>query len=86
MKAGLKNMRKMFMLQVPVDSECSEVYEKYYCMKFLKSLDSCILFECVAKGDFFSVKNLYLHVKKVSAKALPVIFFPILDLIFGTLI
>ena len=53
MKAGLKNMRKMFMLQVPVDSECSEVYEKYDCMKFLKSLDSCILFECVAKGDFF---------------------------------
>ena len=50
MKAGLKNMRKMFMLQVPVDSEYSEVYEKYYCMKFLKS---CILFECVAKGDFF---------------------------------
>ena len=33
------------------------------------------------------MENLYLPVKKVSAKALPVIFFfPILDLIFGTII
>ena len=64
MKAGLKNMRKMFMLQVPVDSECSEVYEKYYCMKFLKNLDSCILFECVAKGDFFLWKICIYLLKK----------------------
>ena len=27
MKAGLKNYGKMFMLQVPIDSECSEIYE-----------------------------------------------------------
>ena len=27
MKAGLKNMRKMFMLQVAIDLECSEFYE-----------------------------------------------------------
>ena len=32
------------------------------------------------------MKNMNLPVKKVSAKALPVIFFPILDLIFGTII
>ena len=33
------------------------------------------------------MKNLYVPVKKVSAKALPVIFFsPILDLIFGIII
>ena len=44
MKAGLKNTRKMFMLQVQIDSECSESYEKYFFMKFDKSLDSCILF------------------------------------------
>ena len=43
-------------------------------MKFIKSLDSCILFEKGAKGDF-SEKNLHLSVKTVSAKALPVIFF-----------
>ena len=28
MKAVLKNMRKMFMLQAPIDSECSEFYIK----------------------------------------------------------
>ena len=43
------------MLQVPIDSECSEFYEKYYFMKFDKSLDSCILFESVAKGDLSEI-------------------------------
>ena len=62
MKAALKNTRKMFILQVQIESECSEFYEKYYFMKFDKSLDSFILFESVAKGDF-SEKNLHLPVK-----------------------
>ena len=50
------------MLQVPIDSECSEFYEKYYLMKFDNSLDSYILFESVAKGHF-SEKNLHFPVK-----------------------
>ena len=45
------------MLQVPIDSECSEFYEKYYFMKFDKSLDNCILFESVAKRDFSEKKS-----------------------------
>ena len=85
MKAGLKNTRKMFMLQVQIDSECSEFYEKYYFMKFDKSLDSCILFESVAKGDF-TEKNLHLPGKNNINQGTTCNIFPILDLIFGTII
>ena len=73
-KAVLKNMRKMFMLQAPVDSECFKLHLKYYFMKFDKGLDSSKLFESLAKGQF-SEKNANLPIKTVSAKALNVIFF-----------
>ena len=87
MKAGLKNMREMFMLQVPIDSGCSEFYEKYYFMKFDKSLDSCILFESVAKGGGgCSEKYLYLPVKNSISQGITCNIFPIVDLIFGTII
>ena len=42
MKAVMNNMRKMFMLQAPFDSEYSEFYEKYYFMKFYKGLESLL--------------------------------------------
>ena len=74
MNAVLKNMRKKLMLQTPIDSECSEFYEKYYLMKFDKDLDSSILFESVAKGVFSKKIFIYL-LKTASAKALPVILF-----------
>ena len=57
MKAVLKNIRKMFILQAPFDSEYSEFYEKYY----FKGLDSSKLFGSLAKGEF-SGKTLYLSV------------------------
>ena len=85
MKAGLKNTRKVFMLHLQIDSECSEFYEKYYFMKFDKSLDSRILFESVAKGDF-SEKNLHLPVKNSIGQGIICNIFPLLDLIFGTII
>ena len=68
MKAVLKNMRKMFML----DSEYSEFYEIYYFMKFYKGLDSSKLFESLAKGEFSGKKNFIYLFKTVSAKTLPV--------------
>ena len=54
-------------------------------MKFDKSLDSCILFEKGAKGDF-SEKNLHLPVKNSISQGITWNIFPILDLIFGTII
>ena len=49
------------MLQAPFDSEYTEMYEKYYYMKFYKGLDSSKLFESLAKGEFQG-KKLYLPV------------------------
>ena len=54
-------------------------------MKFNKGLDSSKLFESLAKGEF-SGKNLYLPVKNSSSQDITCNIFPILDLIFGTII
>ena len=47
-------------------------------MEFDKSLDSCILFESVAKGDF-SEKNLHLPVINSISQGITCNIFPILD-------
>ena len=54
-------------------------------MEFNKGLDSSKLFESLAKGEF-SGKTFYLPVKNSISQDITCNIFPILDLIFGTII
>ena len=67
------------MLQAPLTLECSEFYEKYYFMKFDKGIhvDSSILFESLAKGEF-SEKNPHLPAKKSNSQGITCNIFPII--------
>ena len=54
-------------------------------MEYNKGLNSSKLFESLAEGEF-SGKNLYLPVKNSISQDITCNIFPILDLIFGSII